>query len=247
MKTRQQYENIFYRLKLFSSKFKKDINEFNLEDTIQLIDIAIHEGDDDFIFKVVKNYEDFSDKLENIFMRIIHLRPYVKYVNLFLKYTDIDFSADNYIIPRKIASHGYLNIFKRLMKENNLVNEKSLELYFSESCIEQYQIVKYLIEEFEFDINANYNIFFAINCIFRKKKLIKIFEESSYHSFYYDYNFNYKSEDATHFIRQFCKYKDHRELVLNVLLNRDYIRRIVSEDFINELKIQTTAEKVNAF
>ena len=63
MKTRQQYENIFDCLKL-SSKFKKDINKYNLEDTIQLIDIAINEGDDDFIFKVVKNYENFSDKLK---------------------------------------------------------------------------------------------------------------------------------------------------------------------------------------
>ena len=40
------------------------------------------------------------------------------------------------------------------MKEKNLVNEESLELYFSESCMEQYHIVKYLIDEFEFEINA---------------------------------------------------------------------------------------------
>lgn len=246
MKTQQQYENIFDRLKL-SSKFKKDINKNNFEDIIQLIDIAINEGDDDFIFKVVKNYENFSDKLKELFMRIIHRRPYVKYVNLFLKHTNIDFSADNYIIPRKIATYGYLNIFKRLMKENNLVNEKALELYFSESCMEQYHIVKFLIDKFEFDINANYNIFFALNCISRKKKMIKLFEESSYHSFYYDYNFNYNSEDVTHFIRQFCKYKEHRELFINVLLNQDHIRKYVGEDFVNELKIQTTAEKVNNF
>ena len=160
MKTQQQYDNIFDNLKL-SSKFKKDINEYNLEDVIQLIDIGINESDDDFIFKVIKNYNDFSDKLKNLFMRIIHRRPYVKYVNLFLKHTDIDFSDGNYIIPRKIATYGYLNIFKRLMKEKNLVNEESLELYFSESCMEQYHIVKYLIDEFEFEINAKYNIFFA--------------------------------------------------------------------------------------
>jgi len=173
MKTQQQYDNIFDNLKL-SSKFKKDINEYNLEDVIQLIDIGINESDDDFIFKVIKNYNDFSDKLKNLFMRIIHRRPYVKYVNLFLKHTDIDFSDGNYIIPRKIATYGYLNIFKRLMKEKNLVNEESLELYFSESCMEQYHIVKYLIDEFEFEINAKYNIFFALNCISRKKKMIKI-------------------------------------------------------------------------
>ena len=246
MKTQQQYDNIFDNLKL-SSKFKKDINEYNLEDVIQLIDIGINESDDDFIFKVIKNYNDFSDKLKNLFMRIIHRRPYVKYVNLFLKYTDIDFSDGNYIIPRKIATYGYLNIFKRLMKEKNLVNEESLELYFSESCMEQYHIVKYLIDEFEFEINAKYNIFFALNCISRKKKMIKIFEESSYHRFYYNYDFNYKSEDSKHFIRQFCKYKDHREIFFNILLEHDHIKKYIGEDFINELKIQTTAEKVNNF
>ena len=99
-----------------------------LEDVVQLIDIGINESDDDFIFKVIKNYNDFSDKLKNLFMRIIHRRPYVKYVNLFLKYTDIDFSDGNYIIPRKIATYGYLNIFKRLMKEKNLVKQVNDEV-----------------------------------------------------------------------------------------------------------------------
>lgn len=215
-----------------------NLDYYTKKDIFSILSNSVLVGNSELALDIINkipdtDFSDFDFDFDSLF---IHSNN-IKFLNSLInddRYDFTKFANDIFFETFKLNIHSFEILLKS--KYKHFITEEMIENVFIKTCQTDYNLFSILIlENLEFNPYIRNHYTFIYMCDNSRIDVIQSFINNNY----YQFNFNYDSEEKLHFLREIYKHKPLKKHIIN------YLSRRYSENISNKFKTQMEKEELN--